>query len=439
MTHTVAAELVGNVAEVLAQVGDAVGPSDPVVILESMKMEIPVLAEVAGVVSEVAVAQGGRRSRRRRHRGHHDRAGHRRERRAVSRPDQAAGVAQVDRPEPGVPQIRLRGLRKTFGSVVAVDSVDLDVADGEFFAMLGPSGSGKTTVLRMIAGFETPTAGTIALGGVDATRQPPFRRNVNTVFQDYALFPHMTVADNIAYGLRVQRTPKSERTRRVGEALDMVRLSDYGARRPSELSGGQRQRVALARALVNRPRVLLLDEPLGALDLKLREQMQVELKAIQREVGITFLFVTHDQDEALTLCDRLAVFNQGRIEQLGTAAEVYESPATLFVANFVGTSSVITGDAARAIYGEDGAFAIRPERVRIRPAGASGDAGEIVVAGTVREVVYAGAATRVLVDTAAGASVSALVLNDAAGRATVERGDRVTLTWPRSAARAVTT
>ena len=357
----------------------------------------------------------------------------------MTRSEQAVGVVEADRPEVGAPQIRLRGLRKTFGSVVAVDHVDLDVGDGEFFAMLGPSGSGKTTVLRMIAGFETPTDGTIALGGVDATREPPFRRNVNTVFQDYALFPHMTVADNIAYGLRVQRTPKPERTRRVGEALEMVRLNDYGSRRPSELSGGQRQRVALARALVNRPRVLLLDEPLGALDLKLREQMQVELKAIQREVGITFLFVTHDQDEALTLCDRLAVFNQGRIEQLGTAAEVYESPATLFVANFVGTSSVITGEAARAIYGEDGAFAIRPERVRISPAGSRGDAGDVVVEGTVREVVYAGAATRVVVDAVAGVSVSALVLNDAAGRAVVERGDRVTLSWPRSAARAVLT
>ena len=337
------------------------------------------------------------------------------------------------------PAVRLTSIRKNFGSVIAADGIDLEIAEGEFFTMLGPSGSGKTTLLRMIAGFERPDQGTIELAGEDVTGVPPYLRNVNTVFQDYALFPHMTVADNIAYGLRVHRVPRAERTRRVGQALEMVRLDGYGARRPNELSGGQRQRVALARALVNRPRVLLLDEPLGALDLKLREQMQVELKAIQREVGITFLFVTHDQDEALTLCDRLAVFNQGRIEQLGTAAEVYESPATLFVANFVGTSSVITGEAARAIYGEDGAFAIRPERVRIRPAGSRGDAGDVVVEGTVREVVYAGAATRVVVDAVAGVSVSALVLNDAAGRAVVERGDRVTLSWPRSAARAVLT
>ena len=247
------------------------------------------------------------------------------------------------------PGIRLRGVRKEFGPVVAVDHLDLDIADGEFFAVLGPSGSGKTTVLRMIAGFETPTAGTIELGGVNATRQPPFRRNVNTVFQDYALFPHMTVAQNVEYGLRVKRVAKPERTRRVGEALDMVRLGDLGARKPSQLSGGQRQRIALARALVNRPRVLLLDEPLGALDLKLREQMQVELKSIQREVGITFVFVTHDQDEALTLSDRLAVMRDGRIEQVGRSAEVYESPATRFVAEFVGTSNVIAGDAAHAV------------------------------------------------------------------------------------------
>jgi putative spermidine/putrescine transport system ATP-binding protein len=198
-------------------------------------------------------------------------------------------------------QISLRGLRKTFGSVVAVDSVDLDVADGEFFAMLGPSGSGKTTVLRMIAGFEQPTSGSVFLDGVDSTALPPFRRDVNTVFQDYALFPHMTVAQNVEFGLRVHHVAKEERARRVGEALDMVRLGEHGKRKPTQLSGGQRQRVALARALVNRPRVLLLDEPLGALDLKLREQMQLELKSIQREVGITFVFVTHDQDEALTL------------------------------------------------------------------------------------------------------------------------------------------
>jgi putative spermidine/putrescine transport system ATP-binding protein len=336
----------------------------------------------------------------------------------------------------GSPQIRLRGLRKSFGDVVAVDNLDLDIADGEFFAMLGPSGSGKTTVLRMIAGFETPTAGVIYLGGVDATRQPPFRRDVNTVFQDYALFPHMSVAQNIAYGLRVRRVAKSERAGRVAEALEMVRLAGFGARKPSELSGGQRQRVALARALVNRPRVLLLDEPLGALDLKLREQMQLELKAIQREVGITFVFVTHDQDEALTLCDRLAVFHDGRIEQLGRADAVYEAPATRFVAEFVGTSNVISGDAARTILGVDGIVSVRPEKIRILAPGAAVGAGEVTVDGTVRELVYVGAETRVVVE-ASGSTLTALVLNVATHPAELQRGAAVTLCWDRAAARTI--
>src|SRR5450631_2176157 len=228
---------------------------------------------------------------------------------------------------PGI-AVSLRGLRKQFGDVAAVDGVDLDVYDGEFITLLGPSGSGKTTVLRMIAGFELPTAGTVELAGVDVTNRAPFERDVNTVFQDYALFPHMTVLENVAYGLRVKKVSKAERLPRAEEALASVALAGYGGRKPSQLSGGQRQRVALARALVNRPKVLLLDEPLGALDLKLREQMQLELKAIQREVGITFVFVTHDQDEALTLCDRLAVFNNGRIEQIGNAEDVYEQPNT---------------------------------------------------------------------------------------------------------------
>jgi putative spermidine/putrescine transport system ATP-binding protein len=336
------------------------------------------------------------------------------------------------------PGISLRGLRKTFGSVLAVDGIDLDVSDGEFFAMLGPSGSGKTTVLRMIAGFETPTAGTVHLGGVDATRMPPFRRDVNTVFQDYALFPHMTVEQNVAYGLRVKGTPRTDRAARVSAALEMVRLSGFGARRPTQLSGGQRQRVALARALVNRPRVLLLDEPLGALDLKLREQMQLELKAIQREVGITFVFVTHDQDEALTLCDRLAVFHDGRIEQVGAAAEVYDAPATRFVAEFVGTSNVIADDAANTLLGSPTAVAIRPERIRMAPVGTAAATGEVAVDGVIAEVVYAGAQTRVVVDVPGGIRLTAVALNTDASVAQPQRGDRITLCWPRAAEHALT-
>jgi putative spermidine/putrescine transport system ATP-binding protein len=342
----------------------------------------------------------------------------------------------------GVPQIRLRGLHKVFGPIVAVDGIDLDIADGEFFAVLGPSGSGKTTVLRMIAGFETPTAGTIELAGVDATRVPPFRRDVNTVFQDYALFPHMSVADNVAYGLRVRRVAKPERMRRVAEALEMVRLPDLGSRRPAELSGGQRQRIALARALINRPRVLLLDEPLGALDLKLREQMQIELKAIQRDVGITFVFVTHDQDEALTLCDRLAVMHDGRLEQVGAPEDVYERPATRFVAEFVGTSNVISGNAARRLLGSPQAVSVRPEKIAVRPRGGSrpagdGAAGAVSVDGVVREVVYAGPATRVVVDVEPDLTLAALILNVEAGAARFTRGQSVTLTWDAAASRQV--
>jgi len=313
-------------------------------------------------------------------------------------------------PAVNVPGVRLRGLRKEFGQVVAVDHVDLDVAAGEFFAMLGPSGSGKTTVLRMIAGFEEPTAGTVHLGRHDVTRQPPFRRDVNTVFQDYALFPHMNVAENVEYGLRVHGIGKAERRTRAGEALTLVRLDGYGSRKPSQLSGGQRQRVALARALVNRPKVLLLDEPLGALDLKLGEQMQLELKAIQREVCVTFMFVTHDQDEALTLSDRIAVFNAGPIEQLGTPREVYEQPASAFVAGFVGTSNVLSGSSAQAVYGRLGTFAIRPERVRV--ADDTINPGDIEATGGVSDSVRAGL----------GATAVALVLGTMAAFA-VQRYD----------------
>ena len=252
--------------------------------------------------------------------------------------------------------VRLQGVVKRFADVTAVDGVDLDVLEGEFFSMLGPSGSGKTTCLRMIAGFEAPTEGKILLEGQDVSRLAPYQRNVNTVFQDYALFPHMTVAENVEYGLRVKKVAKGERRDRVNGALAMVQLGALGGRKPAQLSGGQRQRVALARALVNRPNVLLLDEPLGALDLKLRQAMQIELKEIQQSVGLTFIYVTHDQEEALTMSDRLAVFNHGRIEQVGTPAEVYERPATGFVAGFVGVSNVLEGSAAAQISGSEHAF-----------------------------------------------------------------------------------
>ncbi|WP_030924712.1 ABC transporter ATP-binding protein [Streptomyces sp. NRRL B-24720] len=330
--------------------------------------------------------------------------------------------------------IRLQNLRKSFGRTEAVAGVDLEIADGEFFSMLGPSGSGKTTVLRMIAGFEAPTSGTVELAGSDVTRLAPFERDVHTVFQDYALFPHMTVEQNVAYGLKVRKVPKAERLRQAREALASVRLADFGTRRPSQLSGGQRQRVALARALVGRPKVLLLDEPLGALDLKLREQMQVELKAIQREVGITFVFVTHDQEEALTMSDRIAVFNQGRIEQIGTPAQIYERPATSFVAGFVGTSNLLTDDAAEQVVGDRGTYSIRPEKIRVLEESAVADEPQHSSAtGTVAEVVYLGDATRFLVDLDAGGRLTALQQNLETSSEDVAafRGSRVTLQWHR--------
>ena len=256
--------------------------------------------------------------------------------------------------------VTTRGLSKHFGEVRAVEDLELEIADGEFFSMLGPSGSGKTTVLRMVAGFERPTRGTILLGDEDVTSLPPHRRDVNTVFQDYAIFPHMDVLANVEYGLRVKKVDRKERRRRAQEALGAVRLEDYGKRRPNQLSGGQRQRVALARALVNRPKVLLLDEPLGALDLKLRREMQLELKQIQRDVGITFVFVTHDQEEALSMSDRVAVFREGRIEQVATPVELYEHPASSFVAGFVGTSNRIGGQAATGCSAERGSTPYGP-------------------------------------------------------------------------------
>ena len=312
------------------------------------------------------------------------------------------------------PDINLKGVTKRYGNVVAVDGIDLEIANGEFFTMLGPSGSGKTTTLRMIAGFEVPDEGVVELAGSDVVRLPPYARAVNTVFQDYALFPHMTVGQNVEYGMRVKRVDKSERASRRDEALAMVRLEGYGDRKPNELSGGQRQRVALARSIVNRPRVLLLDEPLGALDLKLREQMQVELKTIQDEVGITFVYVTHDQDEALTMSDRIAVFNDGGIEQVGTPAEIYESPASAFVANFVGTTNVVER--------ESGGFSIRPEKVRLIEDGEPAD-GMQTEKGTIRDVSYAGQVTRYLVALEAGGELQ--IVRQNVERSSVEELDRV--------------
>ncbi|HEV7666888.1 MAG TPA: ABC transporter ATP-binding protein [Thermoanaerobaculia bacterium] len=335
--------------------------------------------------------------------------------------------------------VRFVDVSRHFGEVRAVDGVSLEIADGEFFAMLGPSGSGKTTCLRMLAGFEQPTSGRVELHGRDVTDLPPYERDVNTVFQDYALFPHLTVADNVAYGLTVKKVAKPEIRRRVGEALDLVRLPDYGARKPAQLSGGQRQRVALARALVNRPRVLLLDEPLGALDLKLRQQMQTELKAIQRQVGITFLFVTHDQEEALAMSDRLAVFNQGRVEQVGTPAEVYERPRTVFVAGFVGTTNLLVGDLATRLTGSGGPAAIRPERIRLLAPETPAAADEKSAEGAIREAVYLGMHTRYTVDLDAGGELAVVAQNldaDAADAASAH-GRRVRLAWEPSAVRAL--
>ncbi|MFM8234785.1 MAG: ABC transporter ATP-binding protein [Actinomycetota bacterium] len=318
--------------------------------------------------------------------------------------------------------IEIRNLAKAFGTVKAVDGVDLDINSGEFITLLGPSGSGKTTVLRMIAGFEDPDSGTIKLNGQDIAHLPPYDRDVNTVFQDYALFPHMDVITNIEYGLRVKKVPKEERREKALRALEQVRLSGYENRKPSQLSGGQRQRVALARALVNRPSVLLLDEPLGALDLKLRQQMQIELKELQREVGITFIFVTHDQEEALTMSDRIAVFDKGKIQQLDKPAAIYEKPKNEFVAGFVGVSNLISGAAAEKLLGKKGTFTVRPEKIRIEGKGA---------AGVIREVEYLGPATRFLVELDAGVQLVVLQQNSEQSAVDVEslRGKKIALSW----------
>ena len=318
--------------------------------------------------------------------------------------------------------ISLRAIRKTFGNVVAVDEVNLDVMDGEFLTLLGPSGSGKTTVLRMIAGFELPSSGSISLDGHDVTDVPAFERDVNTVFQDYALFPHMTVTENVEYGLKVKGVGHVERLRRASEILEVVRLVGFADRKPNQLSGGQRQRVALARALVNHPKVLLLDEPLGALDLKLREEMQVELKSIQQRVGITFVYVTHDQGEALSMSDRVAVFNAGNIEQVGTPREIYEHPVTAFVASFVGITNLFSAERARALVGRDGIFTLRPEDVQISPTNTQPGVPAIVAS-----VQYLGAEYRVHCTLDIGGTVVSSGPSDQF--AEVRIGQRVSLTW----------
>lgn len=333
--------------------------------------------------------------------------------------------------------VSLEGLTKSFGEFTAVRDLDLTVAPGEFVSMLGPSGSGKTTVLRVIAGFEEATAGVVRLSGVDVTRVPPHARQVNTVFQDYALFPHMTIAENVGYGLKVKGTSKAERIADVDESLRRVRLEHVADRLPHQLSGGQRQRIALARALILRPQVLLLDEPLGALDKQLREQMQLELKQIQREVGITFIFVTHDQEEALTLSDRVAVFNNGRIEQVGSARDVYENPQTEFVARFLGLSNLIEPALAETLTGDARTMSIRPERVRLLSDHAPLADGDVALSGSVSELVYTGPATRYLVATDAGVDIIAEQPNShhhATG--SFARGDRVQVAFaPEHAAR----
>jgi putative spermidine/putrescine transport system ATP-binding protein len=309
--------------------------------------------------------------------------------------------------------VRFENVSRRFGDVRAVDGVSVTVAAGEFFSMLGPSGSGKTTCLRLIAGFEQPDAGHIEIFGETAEGVPPYRRAVNTVFQDYALFPHMSVGDNVAYGLMVRGVGRAERRRAAREMLALVKLAGLEERRPAMLSGGQRQRVALARALVVRPKVLLLDEPLGALDLKLREQMQVELKALQREVGITFVYVTHDQGEALSMSDRVAVFDQGRIVQLGTPTDVYERPATRFVADFVGGSNVVEPALAARLGAAPGLYSLRPERLEVLPAGAAPGPGLRSLDGVVGSVLYQGAVRRVQVDVG-GVMLNAVVGSGAA-------------------------
>ena len=331
--------------------------------------------------------------------------------------------------------IEFRGVSRVFGEVRAVDDVSFAIEPGEFFAMLGPSGSGKTSCLRLVAGFDSPDRGQVLLEGQDVSSVPPYERNVNTVFQDYALFPHMTVLENVAYGPRVRGVDASTRTQRAGRMLDLVQLGAHGDRRPAHLSGGQRQRVALARALINQPKVLLLDEPLGALDLKLREEMQIELKGLQRRLGITFVYVTHDQGEALSMADRVAVFNRGKIEQLAAPRELYTRPRTAFVARFVGSANVADATLAQAINGLAQPFAIRAENIAVKAEAAAAPAGDISASGIVVAVQYHGAASRWQVQLDAGEVWSALVTEDESRTLNgLAVGTRVRLSWPRDAA-----
>jgi putative spermidine/putrescine transport system ATP-binding protein len=341
----------------------------------------------------------------------------------VSLQEETTEARSIDAYVAEAPAVRLNGIRKAYGDVVAVDAVDLEINSGEFFTLLGPSGSGKTTTLRLIAGFERPDEGRVELAGRDVSDVPPYARDVNTVFQDYALFPHMTVAANVAYGLRVKGVPRREREARVEDVLGRMRLPGLGKRKPGQLSGGQRQRVALARALVNRPEVLLLDEPLGALDLKLRQEMQLFLKSLQQDLGITFVYVTHDQDEALTMSDRLAVFNHGRIEQVGAPAEVYERPESAFVAGFVGVSNEVERDGRR--------FAVRPEKIHMADAGSAPAHGMHAETGRIRDVVYAGMVTRFVVELDGGGELQVVRQNleTSSAEALDAKGRAVLLEW----------
>ncbi|MFT3863635.1 MAG: ABC transporter ATP-binding protein [Solirubrobacterales bacterium] len=349
-------------------------------------------------------------------------------------------------------EVRLEALEKRFEDVVAVDSIDLEIASGEFFSLLGPSGCGKTTTLRLIAGFERPTSGDVRLDGVSLAAVPPDRRNVNTVFQSYALFPHLNVLDNVAFGMRYQKVARKERERRAKEALELVELGDYSKRRPHQLSGGQQQRVALARALVLRPAVLLLDEPLGALDAKIRRQLRVELKALQEEVGTTFIFVTHDQEEALSMSDRIAVMHEGRVDQVGTPREIYEGPATLFVADFLGVANVMDvevvsrdGSGCRLRVGErelraecdfvgsgEASAVVRPERLRVM---SHQETGDNLIPGMIDRTIYVGSNLQVMVRLANGGLLQASVPNDGVDLDSHEQGAPVSVHVPPDALR----